>query len=46
VGAIGRLFEEPELRKQLSREGRSLVEREYTWGQAGQRYEQVIQGLS
>jgi polysaccharide biosynthesis protein PslH len=45
VEAIGRLFEEPKLRQQLSREARSLVEREYTWGQAGHRYEQVIQGL-
>ena len=42
--AIGRLFEEPQLRQQLSREARSLVEREYTWEQAGQRYERVIQG--
>jgi len=42
--AIGRLFEAPQLRRQLSREGRSLVEREYTWEQAGQRYEQVIHG--
>lgn len=43
-GAIARLFEEPQLRQQLSKEARSLVEREYTWEQAGQRYEQAIQG--
>jgi polysaccharide biosynthesis protein PslH len=42
--AIGRLFEEPQLRQQLSREARSLVEREYTWEQAGWRYDQVIKG--
>ncbi len=42
--AIGRLFEDPQLRQQLSKEARSLVEREYTWEQAGQRYEQAIQG--
>jgi polysaccharide biosynthesis protein PslH len=42
--AIDRLFEEPQLRQQLSREARSLVEREYTWEQAGWRYEQAIQG--
>jgi polysaccharide biosynthesis protein PslH len=45
VEAIDRLFNEPQLRQQLSGAGRSLVEREYTWGQAGHRYEQVIQGL-
>ncbi len=43
-GAIGRLFEEPQLRQHLSREARALVEREYTWEQAGQRYEQAIVG--
>lgn len=40
--AIARLFEAPQLRQQLSQTARSLVEREYTWEQAGQRYEQVI----
>jgi polysaccharide biosynthesis protein PslH len=44
VAAVGRLFEDPQLRQQLSREGRSLVEREYTWEQAGRRYEAVIRG--
>lgn len=42
--AIDRLFKEPQLRQRLSKEARSLVEREYTWEQAGQRYEQAIQG--
>jgi polysaccharide biosynthesis protein PslH len=44
VAAVGRLFEDPQLRQQLSREGRSLVEREYTWEQAGRKYEAVIRG--
>jgi len=43
-GAIGRLFDDPQLRQQLSKEARSLVEREYTWEQAALRYEQAIQG--
>ncbi|NJR38166.1 MAG: glycosyltransferase [Leptolyngbyaceae cyanobacterium CSU_1_4] len=43
-GAIGRLFETPQLRQQLSKEARSLVEREYTWEQAGQRYQRAIEG--
>lgn len=42
VGAIARVFENPELRRQLSESGRSLVEREYTWERAGQRYEKLL----
>jgi polysaccharide biosynthesis protein PslH len=46
LGAIGRLFEDEPLRQQLSREGRSLVESEYTWEQAGRRYEAVVRGTN
>jgi glycosyltransferase involved in cell wall biosynthesis len=42
VDAIGRLFENPELRVQLSKNARSLIESEYTWEQAGKRYEQLL----
>jgi glycosyltransferase involved in cell wall biosynthesis len=42
VEAIGRLFEDEELRNQLSRNGRSLIETQYTWEAIGQRYEQVL----
>ena len=42
VEAISRLFENPQLRDELSRNGRSLVETEYTWEGIGQRYEQVL----
>ena len=44
VEAITRLFEERELRQNLSENGRSLIETEYTWEVQGQRYEQVLQG--
>ena len=42
VEAISRLWENPQLRDELSRNGRSLVETEYTWERIGQRYEQVL----
>lgn len=42
VEAIGRLFEDEELRNQLSVNGRSLIETQYTWEAIGQRYEQVL----
>ena len=45
VYAIGRLFVEPKLREKLSANGRTLVEKEYTWEKIGQRYENVIQKL-
>ncbi len=44
VEAIARLFEDAELREQLSREGRSLIEAHYTWESAGDRYEQAVCG--
>jgi len=40
--AIGRLFDSDELRAQLSKNGRAMIEREYTWAIAGQQYEQVL----
>ncbi|MGL5083221.1 MAG: glycosyltransferase family 4 protein [Microcoleaceae cyanobacterium] len=42
VRAIGQLFEDDCLRQQLSQNGRSLIESEYTWKQAGQAYEAVL----
>ena len=42
VEAIGRLFEDEQLRNQLSVNGRSLIETQYTWEAIGQCYEQVL----
>lgn len=42
VNAITQLFNNPQLRFELSRNSRHLVETEYTWDSAGQRYEQVL----
>lgn len=44
VTAVCQLFENPQLRAQLSRNGRKLVETEFTWESAGKRYEQVLTG--
>ncbi|MEQ8957553.1 MAG: glycosyl transferase family 1, partial [Coleofasciculus sp. C2-GNP5-27] len=44
VYAVSRLFENRQLRKQLSDNGRSLVEKKYTWKRAGELYEQVLMG--
>ncbi len=44
VVSISRLFEDPSLRKRLSRNGRQYVEQEYTWERAGSRYEQILTG--
>ncbi len=41
VTAISKLFDNPQLRSELSFNGRQLVEREFTWDIAGQLYEQV-----
>ncbi|YAI81773.1 MAG: glycosyltransferase [cyanobacterium endosymbiont of Rhopalodia sterrenbergii] len=40
--AIGRLFEQPNLREKLSINGRALIEKEYTWERTGERYEQLF----
>ena len=42
VEAISRLFEDEDLRQKLSRNGRSLIETQYTWSAQGKRYEQVL----
>lgn len=44
VAAISRLFEDAQLRKELSLSGRSLIEREYTWDHLGASYERVLMG--
>ncbi|WP_088243673.1 glycosyltransferase family 4 protein [Calothrix rhizosoleniae] len=42
VKAISQLFEHPELRNDLSRNARQMVETEFTWEQAGKLYEQLL----
>jgi glycosyltransferase involved in cell wall biosynthesis len=42
VEAIARLFDNPQLRQELSHNGRSLVETQYTWERAGRLYEEVF----
>ncbi|MDJ0576843.1 MAG: glycosyltransferase family 4 protein [Xenococcaceae cyanobacterium MO_234.B1] len=44
VKAITSLFNDAELRATLSRNGRELIEREYTWSSLAQKYEKVILG--
>lgn len=44
VTAISRLFEDADLRINLSQAGRIFVEQEYTWERAGAAYEQVLSG--
>jgi glycosyltransferase involved in cell wall biosynthesis len=44
VYAVSRLFENRQLRKQLSENARSLIETKYTWERAGKLYEQVLSG--
>ncbi|MGV0027640.1 glycosyltransferase family 4 protein [Phormidesmis priestleyi] len=44
VEAIAHLFEDASLRERLSREGRSLVEADYTWERAGRLYEEALEG--
>lgn len=41
IDAIKQLFDHPQLRAELSHNGRKLVESHFTWEIAGQRYEQV-----
>ncbi|WP_026732092.1 glycosyltransferase family 4 protein [Fischerella sp. PCC 9605] len=41
ISAISHLFSNPQLRDELSCNGRQLVETEFTWESAGKRYEQV-----
>jgi glycosyltransferase involved in cell wall biosynthesis len=44
VYCISRLFKERQLRKQLSENGRALIEQKYSWQRAGELYEKVITG--
>jgi glycosyltransferase involved in cell wall biosynthesis len=46
VQAISSLFDDSRLRTELSQNGRSLIETEYTWDTAGKLYEQVLSELS
>ncbi|ACK64400.1 glycosyl transferase group 1 [Rippkaea orientalis PCC 8801] len=39
---ISRLFEQPELREELSKNGRQFIEENYTWERLGKQYEQLI----
>ncbi|MFQ4145947.1 glycosyltransferase family 4 protein [Chlorogloeopsis sp. ULAP02] len=41
VNAINHLFTNAQLREELSRNGRQLIEAEFTWDIAGKRYEQL-----
>ena len=42
VGAIGRLFEDQQLRQELSRNARVFIEEQYTWERAAILYEQIF----
>nr|MCU0534873.1 glycosyltransferase family 4 protein [Hydrococcus sp. Prado102] len=42
VEAISRLFEDAQMREMLSRNGRELIEQEYTWEILGKQYENAI----
>ena len=44
VAAIGKLFDSLDLRQQLAENGRALIEQEFTWKIAGDRYEKVLSG--
>lgn len=44
VYAVSRLFENRQLRKQLSDNARALVEKKYTWKRVGELYEKVLTG--
>lgn len=46
VEAISSLFENPQLRQELSRNARSHIESEYTWDIAGGRYEQLFRNYA
>lgn len=43
VSAIDRLFTQPDLRSQLSTQGRTCVEQSYTWEQIGRRYAALLE---
>ncbi|MDJ1185528.1 glycosyltransferase family 4 protein [Roseofilum casamattae] len=43
IEAISRLLENPELRQELSQNGRKLIEDRFTWEQMGKQYEAALQ---
>ena len=43
VEAITSLFEDPDLRQELSRNARSHIENQYTWNTIGRRYDRLLQ---
>jgi polysaccharide biosynthesis protein PslH len=45
ITAISQLFDNPQLRDELSCNARQLVETEFTWDSAGKRYEEVCLGV-
>ena len=46
IAAICQLFDQPELRFQLSQNGRELIETQFTWEIAGSHYEKVCLGVA
>lgn len=44
VEATSRLFEDAQLREQLSKNARALIENEYTWERGGELYEKLLMG--
>jgi glycosyltransferase involved in cell wall biosynthesis len=44
VSAIAQLFDSPQLRAQLSQNGRHYIANEYSWESAGQQYEAFLFG--
>lgn len=43
IETISRLFENPELRAELSQNGRKLIEEQFTWEQMGKLYESALE---
>ena len=41
INAISQLFEQPQLRQQISMNARQLIENQFTWEMAGKNYEQI-----
>lgn len=44
IQAISRVFADSDLRQTLARNGRQLIEENYTWESAGQKYEEILMG--
>lgn len=44
ITAIARLFENPDLRADIAKNARILIEKEFSWESAGERYERVLVG--